>query len=67
MSKRKDEERAKSGYIFRDGHLIRKEEWPGTPEHTERQKKVDRAVDSELKKKFEKKHERREANEEHMP
>jgi hypothetical protein len=48
MSGRKDRERAESGWIWRDGGLVRKEEWYAahpTPEmKAETQAKVDDAV-----------------------
>ncbi|MFA7101318.1 MAG: hypothetical protein WC196_06265 [Bacilli bacterium] len=55
MSRRKDRERAESGLIFRDGHLVRKEDWyaahPTREMLDERQRKVDEAVQLELAKK----------------
>ena len=55
MSKRKDRERAESGLIFRDGHLVRKEDWyaahPTREMLAERQRRVDDAVQAELAKK----------------
>ena len=48
MSKRKDRARAESGLIFRDGNLVRKEEWyaahPTREMLAERQAGVDKAV-----------------------
>ena len=48
MSRRKDRERAESGLIFRDGHLVRKEEWykthPSPEMKREQQAGVDKAV-----------------------
>lgn len=48
MSKAKDRARAESGLIFRDGHLVNKEEWyaahPTRQMLIERQAQVDEAV-----------------------
>jgi exopolysaccharide biosynthesis protein len=48
MSRRKDRERAESGLIFRDGHLVRKEDWykthPTAEMKREQQSTVDKAV-----------------------
>ncbi len=55
MSNRKNRERAEAGWIFRDGRLVRKEEWyaahPTREMLAERQKKVDEAVRQEMLKK----------------
>jgi len=56
MSKRKDRERAKSGIIFRDGKLWKKEDWyaihPTREMVNATKERVGMAVDSELQKKF---------------
>jgi len=45
MSKAKDRARAESGWIFREGHLVRKEDWyKAHPTKTQRQTQVDDAV-----------------------
>jgi len=50
MSNRKNRERAEAGWIFRDGRLVRKEEWytaHPTPEmKRQKQSEVDKAVDA---------------------
>lgn len=59
MSKAKDRARAELGYIFRDGHLVRKEDWlrahPTKQMRAERQVGVDEAVTAEMANKFEQK------------
>lgn len=48
MSNRKNRERAEAGLIFRDGRLVRKEEWykahPTTEMKAQQQAEVDKAV-----------------------
>ena len=56
MSKAKDRARAQSGIIFRDGHLVNKEEWyaahPTREMLAQRQAEVDKAVAEEMRAKF---------------
>jgi hypothetical protein len=56
MSGRKDRERAESGLIFRDGHLVRKEDWYKTHPTREmlakQQVVVDAGVRTEMAKLF---------------
>jgi len=55
MSKAKDRARAKSGLIFRDGRLVRKEDWykanPTREMLAERQANVDAAIELEMARK----------------
>jgi hypothetical protein len=52
MSHRKNRERAEAGWIFRNGHLVRKEEWyaehPTREMLAEKQRQVDGAVEQEM-------------------
>lgn len=56
MSKAKDRTRAELGWIFRDGHLVRKEDWlaahPTSQMLAERQIAVKSAVENEMAEKF---------------
>lgn len=56
MSKAKDRARAESGWIYRNGELVRKEEWykahPTREMLAERQVTVDAAIRDEMAKKF---------------
>jgi len=52
MSKRKDRARAESGLIFRNGHLVNKEDWyKANPTRAQRQAGVDKAVAEVMAKK----------------
>jgi len=54
MSKKADRERAESGWIWRDGQLVSKEDWyaahPTREMLAERQAQVDRAIAEEMAK-----------------
>lgn len=53
MSKSKDRVRAESGIIFRDGRLVRKEDWfAAHPTKQTQQAKVDKAVENEMQAKY---------------
>jgi len=52
MSRAKDRARAESGLIFRDGHLVNKEDWyKAHPTRAQLQAQVDEAVHAEMARK----------------